>query len=74
MQSTTTGSQPERKSVRLHYLDWLQVLAVLGVFLFHAIHPFDDLYSWHIKNAESSFVINLTMAHYGGAFALGDSF
>jgi len=29
--------------VRLHYLDWLQVLAVLGVFLFHAGHPFDDL-------------------------------
>ena len=42
------------KSVRLYYLDWLQVLAILGVFLFHAIHPFDDLADWHIKNAEQS--------------------
>jgi peptidoglycan/LPS O-acetylase OafA/YrhL len=43
-------------SKRLHYLDWLQVLAILGVFLFHAVHPFDDLTDWHIKNAEPSFL------------------
>ena len=43
-----------KKTVRLHYLDWLQVLAILGVFLFHAFHPFDDLVDWHIKNAEKS--------------------
>ena len=42
------------KSGRLHYLDWLQVLAILGVFLFHSVHPFDDLADWHIKNAEKS--------------------
>jgi peptidoglycan/LPS O-acetylase OafA/YrhL len=42
------------KPVRLHYLDWLQVLAILGVFLFHAVHPFDDLADWHIKNAQRS--------------------
>lgn len=24
---------------RLHYLDRLQVLAIMGVFLFHAVHP-----------------------------------
>lgn len=38
---------------RLHYLDWLRVIAILGVFLYHAIHPF-DLTDWHIKNAELS--------------------
>jgi len=43
-----------KKSARLHYLDWLQVLAILGVFLFHAVHPFDDLADWHIKNVERS--------------------
>ena len=42
------------KNARLHYLDWLQVLAILGVFLFHAVHPFDDLADWHIKNNDSS--------------------
>ena len=45
-----------RQSVRLHYLDWLRVIAILGVFLFHAVHPF-DLGDWHIKNAEQSMAI-----------------
>jgi glucan biosynthesis protein C len=42
------------KSVRLYYLDWLRVLLILGVFVFHALHPFDELLDWHIKNAERS--------------------
>ena len=44
--NTRTSAQPERssgKSVRLHYLDWLQVLAILGVFIYHAVQPFQDL-------------------------------
>lgn len=41
------------QSTRLYYLDWLRVIAILGVFLFHAVHPF-DLTAWHIKNAEQS--------------------
>jgi glucan biosynthesis protein C len=56
-----TNGQPERisgRSVRLHYLDWLRVLAILGVFLFHAVHPFDAT-DWHIKNAEQSIVVTL---------------
>ncbi|HVB22491.1 MAG TPA: alpha/beta fold hydrolase [Ktedonobacteraceae bacterium] len=35
-------------SARLHYLDWLRVLAVLGVFYAHAIDIF-DMYHWHIR-------------------------
>ena len=57
MQSTSAVTQQEtstKKSARLHYLDWLQVLAVLGVFLFHAFHPFDALFDWHIKSEEQS--------------------
>jgi peptidoglycan/LPS O-acetylase OafA/YrhL len=52
------------KSVRLYYLDWLQVLAILGVFLFHAAHPFDDLFAWHIKNAESSALVNFFIGFF----------
>ncbi|MBL8134544.1 MAG: acyltransferase family protein [Anaerolineae bacterium] len=37
----------------MHYLDWLRVAAILGVFLYHAVHPF-DLTGWHVKNAEQS--------------------
>jgi peptidoglycan/LPS O-acetylase OafA/YrhL len=40
-------------SVRLHYLDWLRALAILDVFLYHAVHPF-DITDWTIKNAELS--------------------
>jgi glucan biosynthesis protein C len=42
-----------RPPVRLHYLDWLRVLAIFGVFLFHAVHAF-DISPWTIKNAELS--------------------
>jgi glucan biosynthesis protein C len=47
-----TDNTPQA-SARLHYLDWLRVLAILGVFLFHAVHPF-DVSPWVIKNAEQS--------------------
>jgi len=57
--NVTTQAQPSSgKSVRLHYLDWLYVLAIVGVFLFHAVHPF-DLIDWHIENAEQSIVVTL---------------
>lgn len=54
LSASTQAEHTDKKSNRLHYLDWLQVLAILGVFIFHAIHPFDDLTDWHIKNAEKS--------------------
>ena len=63
-QTITPAERPAVKSVRLYYLDWLQVLAILGVFLFHAVHPFDDLTDWHIKNAETSFVVNFFVGFF----------
>jgi glucans biosynthesis protein C len=53
--SQQAGSTP-REGVRLHYLDWLRVIAPLGVFLFHATLVFSD-FDYHIKNAEQSGVI-----------------
>ncbi len=38
------------KQERLFYLDWLRVLAVLGVFFFHTALPFDYLTDWLVKN------------------------
>ena len=67
MQNADVVTQPEastEKSTRLHYLDWLQVLAVLGVFLFHASHPFDELGDWIIKNTDTTWVLNF----FGGFF------
>ena len=62
--ATSNAETGGGKAERLHYLDWLQVLAVLGVFLFHAVHPFDDLADWHIKNAETSFVVNFFVGFF----------
>lgn len=45
----TTSSE----ATRLHYLDWLRVIAPLGVFLFHATLVFSE-FDYHIKNAEQS--------------------
>jgi peptidoglycan/LPS O-acetylase OafA/YrhL len=58
------AEQSGQKSIRLHYLDWLQVLAILGVFLFHAVHPFDDVAYWHIKNSESSIVVGFFIGFF----------
>ncbi|MFC1846782.1 acyltransferase family protein [Chloroflexota bacterium] len=57
MQNINTDTPQENAnetSVRVHYLDWLLVIAILGVILFHSIHPFDELGDWIIKNSERS--------------------
>ena len=55
--STETGSSAQA-AVRLHYLDWLRVLATLGVFLFHASNVFTGT-GFEIANTESSDLILL---------------
>ncbi|MFC1985873.1 acyltransferase family protein [Chloroflexota bacterium] len=54
----TTISGSNRKgliesSARLYFLDWLRILAMLAIFLYHnsKIFDFDE---WHIKNMETS--------------------
>ena len=61
MPKLSTTSRLDQQPARLYYLDWLRVLAILGVFLFHAVHPF-DLTAWHIKNAEQSVVVTFFIA------------
>ena len=61
MSDLSIPSQPVQPPVRLHYLDWLRVIAVLGVFVFHAVHPFDHM-PWHIKNDEQSMLITFFIA------------
>jgi glucan biosynthesis protein C len=49
---------------RVYYLDWLRVLAILMVFLFHAVHPF-DYGDWHIKNVEQSEFLTVLLTLLG---------
>jgi glucan biosynthesis protein C len=46
-------NETTEKPARLHYLDWLRVLAILGVFFFHTLRPFVEV-PWEINNAEKS--------------------
>jgi peptidoglycan/LPS O-acetylase OafA/YrhL len=38
---------------RRHYIDWLRVIATIGIFLFHNARAY-DYGDWHIKNAQTS--------------------
>jgi glucan biosynthesis protein C len=40
-------------SNRQHYIDWLRIVATIGIFLFHNSRVY-DLEDWHIKNAQTT--------------------
>lgn len=64
MNATTVDSQTDsanRKSVRLHYLDWLRVILILGVFVYHAVSPFRAGMDYHISNTEQSVAVSVIM-------------
>jgi len=46
---SVTAQNPSAASIRLHYLDWLRVLAILAIFIFHNTRLFDTD-DWTIKN------------------------
>lgn len=53
------------QNTRLYYIDWLRLLALGLLFIFHAWRPFDH-YDWSIKNAEQSSIFDfLTMFFHG---------
>jgi hypothetical protein len=58
-----------RKSVRLHYIDWLRLLATLGVFIYHAARPF-DLQDWMIKNPERSVLVTVLFVVFLGSWGM----
>ena len=39
---------------RLYYLDWLRVLAMLGIFFFHNARFYDAWSDWHVRNATTN--------------------
>ena len=42
---------------RIHYLDWLRGLAVLGVVIYHALLPFAKDHLWMIRDSEGSVLL-----------------
>jgi peptidoglycan/LPS O-acetylase OafA/YrhL len=41
-------------NTRQAYLDWLRIIAILGVLFFHSAMPFVAEWEWHLKNRETS--------------------
>jgi glucan biosynthesis protein C len=66
---STVEHSSKAGSTRLYYLDWLRVIATLGVFLYHAIRPF-DLQDWLIKNEERSALVTLVFVVFLGTFGM----
>lgn len=72
---------PSSPNRRVAWIDWLRIVAILVVFLFHSMHFFDTM-GWHVKNEEQSlwltavllflaaFVMPLFFALSGGAARL----
>ena len=44
-------------SSRQAYLDWLRIIAIVGVLFFHSAMPYVSEWGWHIKNKETSNVL-----------------
>ncbi|SFW81709.1 acyltransferase family protein [Chitinophaga sancti] len=42
---------------RQAWLDWLRILAIFGVLIFHAAMPFATDLNWHIRNKETSNIL-----------------
>jgi glucan biosynthesis protein C len=63
MSDQDTSFQPASASgkiARLHYIDWLRVIAIMMVFLVHSVHVFDRG-GWHIKNIEQSETLTILL-------------
>ena len=42
------------QSIRLYFVDWLRVLAMVGIFFFHNARFYDVFTDWHVKNSSTS--------------------
>jgi len=67
---TTSVRERTHPAARIDHLDWLRVLALLGVFVFHTLRPFDTDY-WHVKSAQQSEMVTevlVSLASWGLSF------
>jgi len=72
MQESPPTIRPDRASqapIRLHYLDWLRVIAILGVWAYHSARPF-MLQEWLINNTQKSPLITFVFLIFLGSMGM----
>jgi glucan biosynthesis protein C len=47
----------QQLTTRQSYLDWLRIMAIIGVLVFHSAMAFVAEWEWHIKNKETSYLL-----------------
>jgi hypothetical protein len=62
--SPGSGTDIRAKFPRLHYIDWLRVLAMLSIFFYHC-DRFFNFGDWHVKNDVTSLWTSLHIAFFG---------
>jgi glucans biosynthesis protein C len=60
---------PGASSPRRYDLDWLRVLAIVLIFVYHSSRPFDTMESWHVKNNQLTPAFDL-LAVFGGLWIM----
>jgi glucan biosynthesis protein C len=63
-QGTPLGAEGARR----YDLDWLRVIAILLIFLYHTTRPFNTLENWHVKNNQLTDALNFMAI--GGAWLM----
>ncbi len=58
-----------QEKTRLHYIDWLRVIAIIGVWAYHSARPFMQQ-EWLINNPETSTAITLFFLIFLGSMGM----
>jgi glucan biosynthesis protein C len=66
---TSQHSHISQEPARLHYLDWLRVIAILGVWAYHSARPF-MLQEWLINNSQKSPLITFVFLIFLGSMGM----
>ena len=67
LKKDSSGSAREiRSGERWYWLDWLRVLAMGTIFLYHSGRPFVTIFPWHIMNPQPDLVFTLVNVFVSG--------
>jgi glucan biosynthesis protein C len=64
-QTTLAAPALERSAIRLHYIDWLRVLAVLLLFPFHTLRVYNAGEAFYVKGAQLSAAVDVVVDFIG---------